>query len=92
MPPKKRINLPDHVREAVLDDVQLSHKEALEADERYKIRIYLATVQGMTTYEIADRLGVSQSVVSKWSREGEQARNRRRGADPDRPGELAANG
>lgn len=91
MPPKKRINLPDHVREAVLDDVQLSYREAQSADERYKIRIHLAIVQGMTTYEIADFLGVSQSVVSKWSREGEQARDRRRLEDLDRSGELAAN-
>ncbi|WP_141747155.1 hypothetical protein [Streptomyces agglomeratus] len=92
MPPKKKVDLPDHVREAVLEDVALDYKQATEAQERYKIRIYLAIQQGVTTYEIANDLGVSQSVVSKWSREGEQARNRRLGVDPDRSGELVTNG
>lgn len=92
MPPKKRITLSDEVREAVLEDVALSHEQAIDADKREKIRIFLATEQGLTTYEIAERLGVSQSVVSKWSRQGEQARDRRRGEDPDRPEELVSNG
>ncbi|MFJ2176435.1 hypothetical protein ACIOHE_26530 [Streptomyces sp. NPDC087851] len=92
MPPKKRVELPDHVREAVLDDVALSHEQAITAEENDKIRIHLALVQGVTTYEIAAKLGVSQTVVSKWGRQGEEARNRRRGSDPHRPGELLPNG
>ncbi|MGW2513626.1 helix-turn-helix domain-containing protein [Streptomyces scopuliridis] len=92
MPPKKKVDLPDHVREAVLDDVALSHQEAIDAEERDKIRIFLATEQGLSTYEIATKLGVSQQVVSKWSRQGEEARNRRRGGDPHRSGELIQNG
>lgn len=75
-----------------MDDVQLSYREAQAAEERSKIRIHLAIVQGLTTYEIAAHLNVSQSVVSKWSREGEQARDRRRLEDLDRSGQFAANG
>jgi transposase-like protein len=92
VPPKRKIDLPDHVRDAVLDDVKLSQDISLSATENFKIRIYLAVQQGVSTYEIAERLGVSQSVVSKWSREGEQTRSRRLGGDPDRPAELATNG
>jgi transposase-like protein len=99
VPPKKKVTLPDHVREAALADVELSHQQAMEADERDKLRIFLAVEQGLSTYEIADRLGVSQQVVSKWRRQGEevykqreQARSERLGIDPDRPAELAANG
>lgn len=94
VPPKKRVDLPEHVRAAVLADVHLDYVSAADALERSKIRIYLATVQGLTTYEIADDLGVSQAVVSKWSRQGkeiydrrESARSQRLGQDPVRSGE-----
>jgi transposase len=79
--------LPDHVRSAVLDDLLLVHREAIDAEEREKIRIALAVDQGLTTKEIADRLSVSQSVVSKWRQQGEEARNRRLGGHPLQPGE-----
>lgn len=99
MPPKKKVELPDHVRKAALADVKLSYRLSIEADESAKIRIYLGTEQGLSTYEIAEDLGVSQPVVSKWSRQGreayerrEEARNRRGGVDPDRSGELTALG
>jgi transposase-like protein len=72
--------LPDHVRSAVLDDLLLVHREAIDAEERERIRIHLATEQGLTTAEIAAKLGVSQSVVSKWRKQGEEARDRRLGS------------
>lgn len=101
MPPKKRVDLPEHVRIAVLGEVRLDYVAAAKAEERTKIRIYLATEQGLTTYEIAEGLGVSQAVVSKWSRQGkeayerqreeesarESARDQRLGQDSVRPGE-----
>lgn len=105
MPPKKKVNLPDHVREAVLDDVQLSRRVSEESDATYKIRIYLATEQGLTTYEIADSLRLAQQSVSRYARQGqelyearkealrnEQAGDGRGGGDPDRPRELVQNG
>lgn len=94
MPPKKRIELPDHVRKAVLADVALTYQQSLESDENAKVRIYLATEQGLDTYEIAGQLGVSQSAVSKWKLQGkevyhrrEQERDQRHGPDPERSGE-----
>lgn len=93
MPPKRKIQLPDHVRGAVLRSVGLAHETSIQADERFKVAIFLATEQGLTTYEIADKLGVSQAVVSKWRRQGEQAeRNHRPEPDPDRSAEPVPNG
>ena len=99
MPPKKRVDLPDHVREAVLGDVGLSYQSALDAEENSRIRIYLATEQGLTTQEIANQLGISQTSASKYAREGkeaylrrEQARNSGSGHDPVRSPELVQNG
>jgi transcriptional antiterminator len=85
VPPKKRIDLPDHVRAAVLSDVALSHQQAEAADENSKIRIFLATEQGLDTYELAEELGVSQSVISNWRRKGKELYElRRKGQGPDR--------
>lgn len=106
MPPKKRVTLPDHVRAAVLADVALSHKTAQDADENSKIRLYLATEQGLDTYELAEELGISQTSVSKYARLGREALERRKrerearesardqqpGEDPLRPGELESIG
>lgn len=92
MPPRKKAQMPDHVKEAVLEDVALSHQQAIAASEHDKIRIHLAWVQGATTKEIADKLGVSQQVVSKWRGQGEQALERRRRGDPERSGEPEPDG
>lgn len=99
MPPKKKVDLPDHVRAAVIGEVKLGYEAAADAEERSKIRIYLATEQGLSTYELAESLGVSQAVVSKWSRQGKEAYERREsardhqlGEDPVRSGELVPNG
>ncbi|MGW2169119.1 hypothetical protein ACWC1C_01145 [Streptomyces sp. NPDC001705] len=69
--------MPDHVRAAVLTDIALTHQHALDADEARKIRIFLATEQGLDTYEIAETLALSQSVVSKYARQGREAQMRR---------------
>ncbi|MFF5471021.1 helix-turn-helix domain-containing protein [Streptomyces achromogenes] len=101
MPPKKKVNLPDHVRAAVLADIALTHESAVRAEENDKIRIFLATEQGLDTYEIADELGdVSQQTVSRWARQGREILERRErekrereqgdhtaGEDPVRPRE-----
>jgi DNA-directed RNA polymerase specialized sigma24 family protein len=98
MPPK-RVDLPDSVRAAVLADVRLSFDQAVESDVLAKIRIYLATEQGLTQDDLAAELGVTRQGVGKWVRQGrealarrkerqsEEAGNRDRGDDPDRSGE-----
>jgi Trp operon repressor len=94
VPPKKKVELPDHVRAAVLADVALTHQQALDADERDKIRIYLALEQGVTTRELEESLGVPQATISRWGRHGkeafearESARDQQLGEDPLRSGE-----
>ncbi|WP_410088765.1 sigma factor-like helix-turn-helix DNA-binding protein [Streptomyces sp. t39] len=76
----------------------------MDALERDKIRIYLATEQGLETYEIAERLGLSRTSVNKYARQGrealasrersagEQAGSGGGGADPGGPRELLAHG
>lgn len=101
MPPKKKVDLPDHVRAAVLADIALTHQSAITADENDKVRIYLATVQGLDTYEVAAELRISQTTASKYARLGREILERRErekrereqgshpaGDDPVRPGEL----
>jgi DNA-directed RNA polymerase specialized sigma24 family protein len=100
VPPKKRVDLPDHVRAAVLTDIGLTYRRALEADEDSKIRLFLATEQGLDTYEIAQELGISQTSASKYARQGKEILARREeerraresgdqpaGEDPVRQGE-----
>ena len=87
MPPRKKIDLPDHVRDAVVGDVRLSLKQSVDADENFKIRIYLAIEQGLTTREIADELGIGQTSVSKYANQGKEAYERREQARSNRPGE-----
>lgn len=99
MPPRKKITLSDDAREALLSDVELMHEIATQAEENDKIKIYLASEQGLTTYELGERLGVSAQTASTWAKQGreawrrrEEARGRRGGVDPDRSGELTALG
>jgi IS30 family transposase len=86
----------------VLADVELDYLASLEADEKSKIRIFLALEQGVTTREIEDQLHVPQQTVSRWGRQGrealerraaerrarESARDQQSGEDPLRRGEL----
>ena len=101
MPPRKKVTLPDHVRAAVLADIVLSHQTTITAEENEKVRIFLATEQGLDTYEIAEHLGMSQSGVSNYRRQGKEIWERRElekrsrgargnpiGEDPLRSGEL----
>lgn len=85
----------------MLADLLLTHEVALTAEENDKVRIYLAVEQGLDTREIADELGISQSAVSNYRRQGQAILERREkekrerepggraaGEDPVRPGEL----
>lgn len=74
---RKKFDWPPEVRDALLDDVQLWHAAALEAETRLKIRIYMAVEQGLTTGEIAVKLGISQQTVSRYRIEGEATQRAR---------------
>lgn len=97
VPPKKRVTLSDHVRVAALAEVELSYQDTLNADERFKVLLFLKTEQGLTTYELAEYLQgrgvqVSQPTIARWVRHGEEIYKRREqgsqssGEDPVRPG------
>lgn len=70
---KRKFDWPQSVRDALLDEVWLEHAAALEAKKRLKIRIYVAVEQGLTTQEVASKLGISQASASKYRIEGEAA-------------------
>lgn len=68
---KRRVDWPPHIREMVLGDLLLSHEAAKAAEDAFKIRVYMAVEQGVTTQQVADRLGISQSGASVYRRQGE---------------------
>jgi transposase len=99
VPPRKKIDLPDHVRAAALAEIELSYRDTLSAEERFRVQLYLKTEQGLTTYELAEYLigrgvQVSQPTIARWVKHGEEIYKRREstrdqqpGEDPFRPGE-----
>jgi hypothetical protein len=74
-----------------LDIIADLYEKSLQIDEDMKVRIYLEARRGVVQASIAERLGVSTSVITKWKRQGEQAYQRRR-QNPERPGEPEQNG
>lgn len=92
MPPKRRITLPDDVRDALSERLRESKEASERTRESFFVDVYLMNRAGMTEKEIAEVLGVSPATVNDWKRKGEEARNRRSGVDPDRSGELTALG
>lgn len=70
---RKRVEWPPRVREMLGEELRLAHEAVRAADDTFKIRVYIAVEQGLTTQEIADELGISQSVVSKYRIQGEAA-------------------
>jgi transposase len=57
----------------------VTHEQALDAEERDKIRIHLALEQGITTRELEEELQVPQQTISRWGRQGKEALERREG-------------
>ncbi|MBW8703743.1 hypothetical protein MBT84_29530 [Streptomyces sp. MBT84] len=70
---RRRVDWPAHVREAIGAELRFSHEAAQAAEVSFKIRVYLAVEQGLTTYELAEELGISQPAVSKDRIQGEAA-------------------
>ncbi len=77
---RERVEWPAHVRELLGEELIRSHEEALAAKEAFKIRVYIAVEQGVTTREIADHLGISQATISRYRIEGETAYRERQAA------------
>lgn len=99
MPPRKKITLPDEVRDALKGRLSESKDVADRAEESFHIDVYLMNRAGLTFEEIATQLGTRTSTVSDWKRKGEEAYRRREsarsesaGEDPVRSGELLAHG
>lgn len=92
MPPRKKITLPDDVREALGERLRESKDASERSRENFLIDVYLMNKAGMTEKEIADLLKASPATVNDWKRKGEEARARRSGVDPDRPRELIPHG
>jgi DNA-binding NarL/FixJ family response regulator len=72
--------VPPYIRALLGEELRLSYEAAAAAETAFKIRVYVAVEQGVTTQEIADELGVSQSVVSKYRIQGEALYRKRREA------------
>lgn len=70
---RKRMDWPPRVRSLLLDNVRRSHEDALAADTALKVRIYITVQQGLTTREIAEHTGLSQTTISKYRIAGEKA-------------------
>lgn len=77
----KRVDWPPHVRALLGQDLHLSHEAAQAAEIAFKIRVYVAVEQGLTTAEVAQELGISQSSVSKYRIQGEAAYRERLAAE-----------
>lgn len=70
---RKRFVWPPHVREMLFEELRSAHEAALAAETAAKIRIYVAVEQGVTTQQIADKIGMSQATVSRYRIDGEAA-------------------
>jgi DNA-binding NarL/FixJ family response regulator len=77
---RKRVDLEPEVRQMLGEELRLSHEAARAAKTAFKVRVYIAVKQGLTTQEIADALGVSQSAVSEYRMQGEALYRERQAA------------
>lgn len=94
MPPRKKIQLSDDVREAFKGRLTHSKEIADRAEEDFHIEVFLMNKSGLTFGEIALQLNTRTSTVSDWKKKGEEAferresaRSRQLGEDPVRSGE-----
>jgi DNA-binding NarL/FixJ family response regulator len=70
---RKRVEWPPHVRAMLGEELRLAHEAARTAETAFKIRVYIAVEQGLTTQQIADDIGLSQATISRYRIDGEAA-------------------
>lgn len=68
-----------HVRGLLGEELRMAHEAARAADIAFKIRVYVAVEQGLTTRQVAEELGISQGGASKYRIQGEAAYRARSG-------------
>jgi FixJ family two-component response regulator len=68
---RKRVECPPHVRVMLGEELRLAQDAARLAEDAFRIRVYVAVEQGLTTAEIASDLGISQTSASKYRMQGE---------------------
>ncbi|MBX9392247.1 hypothetical protein K4749_01200 [Streptomyces sp. TRM72054] len=78
---RKRMEWPPHVRQMLGEELRLAHEAARAAEAAFKIRMYVAVEQGVTTQQIADKLGISQATASKYRIQGEALYQERAAAE-----------
>jgi DNA-binding transcriptional regulator YiaG len=87
VPPRKKIQLSDDVREAFKGRLTHSKEIADRAEEDFHIEVFLMNKSGLTFEEIATQLNTRTSTVSDWKKKGEEAFGRRESARDQQPGE-----
>lgn len=68
---RRRVHWPLPVCEGLLASLSEEHASAREAKTRFKVRVYLAVEQGLTTQDVAATLGISQASASRYRIQGE---------------------
>jgi hypothetical protein len=87
VPPRKRIELSDEVREALRGRLSVAKDVKDQAEESFYIEVFLMFKAGLTFDEITSELRASVGAVSDWKKKGEGAYNRRESARDRQPGE-----
>ena len=80
-------DLPPERRQALAAELRLYGELEERATLDKYVHVSRAYDAGMTVLEIAEIYDVSGNTAHRWKDAGERERERRRGGDPDRPGE-----
>jgi DNA-directed RNA polymerase specialized sigma24 family protein len=87
VPPKKKVQLSDDVRDAFKRQLADAKRVSDQATENFYVQVYLMNLSGLTFQEIAEIFGTRTSTVSDWKRKGEEAYAARESARSQEPGE-----
>ncbi|MFF7096384.1 helix-turn-helix domain-containing protein [Streptomyces rubradiris] len=81
MTARRRVDWPPHVRKMIGEELRLTYEAAHAAEDAFKVRVYIAVEQGVTTREIATEVGISQQTVSRYRADGEALYRARHGSE-----------